>query len=112
MGKMKQTIDNAIRCYKPKSDAMLSALEEYMPDQVSWSKPSGGMFLWAKLPETINTKEIFMTAIEHNVAYVIGRPFHCDNSGQNTMRLNYSFPSVEQIQTGIKQLAETIKKIL
>jgi 2-aminoadipate transaminase len=112
MGKMKQTIDNAIRCYKPKSDAMLKALEDYMPNGVSWSKPSGGMFLWGKLPETIDTKEIFMTAIEHNVAYVIGHPFHCDNSGQNTMRLNYSFPSVEQIQTGIKQLAEVIKKNL
>jgi len=112
MGKMKQTIDNAIRCYKPKSDAMLKALEDYMPNGVSWSKPSGGMFLWVELPETIDTKEIFMTAIEHNVAYVIGNPFHCDNSGKNTMRLNYSFSSVEQIQTGIKQLAEVIKKIL
>ncbi len=112
MGKMKQTIDNAIRCYKPKSDAMLKAFENYMPNGVSWSKPSGVMFLWGKLPETIDTKEIFMTAIEHNVAYVIGHPFHCDNSGQNTMRLNYSFPSVEQIQTGIKQLAEVIKKNL
>ena len=112
MGKMKQTIDNAIRCYRPKSAAMLNALEKYMPDQVSWSKPSGGMFLWVKLPESIDTKEIFMTAIEHNVAYVIGRPFHCDSSGNHTLRLNYSFPSIEQIETGIKQLAETIKKVL
>ncbi len=112
MGKMKQTIENAIRCYKPKSDAMLKALEDYMPSGVSWSKPTGGMFLWVELPETIDTKEIFMTAIEHNVAYVIGNPFHCDNSGKNTMRLNYSFSSIEQIQAGIKQLAEVIKKIL
>lgn len=112
MGKMKQTINNAIRCYQPKSVAMLRALEKYMPDQVSWSKPSGGMFLWVILPEAIDTKEIFMTAIEHNVAYVIGRPFHCDSSGNNTLRLNYSFPSVEQIDAGIKQLAETIRKVL
>jgi 2-aminoadipate transaminase len=111
-GKMKQTINSAIRCYQPKSAAMLRSLETYMPEQVSWSKPSGGMFLWMKLPEAIDTKEIFMTAIEHNVAYVIGRPFHCDSSGNNTMRLNYSFPSVEQIETGIKQLAEAIKKVL
>jgi 2-aminoadipate transaminase len=64
------------------------------------------------LPGRIDSKEIFMTAIEHNVAYVIGRPFHCDNSGGNTMRLNYSFPSVEQIREGIEQLAITIKKVL
>ena len=53
-----------------------------------------------------------MTAIEHNVAYVIGRPFHCDNSGGNTMRLNYSFPSVEEIGKGIAQLAEAINAVL
>jgi 2-aminoadipate transaminase len=111
-GKMKQTIEKAIECYKPKSAAMLSALEKYMPEGISWSKPHGGMFLWVTLPEHIDTKEIFMTAVEHNVAYVIGRPFHCDNSGGNTMRLNYSFPSIEQIEKGIQQLAEAIKKVL
>jgi len=53
-----------------------------------------------------------MTAIEHNVAYVIGRPFHCDHSGGNTLRLNYSFPSEDQIETGIKHLADAIKQVL
>jgi 2-aminoadipate transaminase len=109
-GKMRQTIDRAIECYRPKRKAMLAALEKYMPEKVSWSKPDGGMFLWVSLPERIDTKEIFVKAVEHNVAYVIGRPFHCDGSGSNTMRLNYSFPSVEQIDQGIKQLAETIKQ--
>lgn len=111
-GKMKETIARAIECYRPKRAAMLESLEKFMPEGVSWSNPTGGMFLWVTLPERIDTKEIFMTAIEHNVAYVIGRPFHCDNSGGNTMRLNYSFPSVEQIREGIEQLAKTIKKVL
>jgi 2-aminoadipate transaminase len=70
------------------------------------------MRLWLTLPERIDTKDLFMTAIEHDVAYVIGRPFHCDRSGGNTMRLNYSFPSVEQIATGVKRLSEVIKAIL
>jgi 2-aminoadipate transaminase len=111
-GKMKETIEKAIACYKPKRAAMLDALEKYMPEGAAWSRPSGGMFLWLTLPERIDTKEIFMTAIEHNVAYVIGRPFHCDNSGGNSMRLNYSFPSVEEIEKGIAQLAEAIKAVL
>lgn len=111
-GKMKETIRKAIECYKPKREAMLESLEKYMPEGVTWSNPSGGMFLWLTLPERIDTKEIFMTAIEHNVAYVIGRPFHCDNSGGNTMRLNYSFPSVRQIREGIEQLAKTVKEVL
>jgi len=111
-GKMKETIEKAIRCYKPKCEAMLKAMDKYMPEQVNWSKPTGGMFLWVQLPKEIDTKEIFMTAIEHNVAYVIGRPFHCDNSGANAMRLNYSFPSIVQIERGIEQLAMAIKEVL
>lgn len=111
-GKMKETIEKAIACYKPKSKIMLDALEEHMPEGVSWSKPNGGMFLWVTLPEGADTKEIFMTAIEHNVAYVIGRPFHCDNSGNNTLRLNYSFPDPEQIKDGIKRLADAIREVL
>lgn len=111
-GKMKQTIENAIQCYKPKCTAMLEAMKKYMPPEVKWSKPTGGMFLWVTLPQKIDTKEIFMTAIEHKVAYVMGRPFHCDSSGGNTMRLNFSFPSIEQIEKGIKQLAEAIKAVL
>lgn len=111
-GKMKETINNAIECYRPKRAAMLDSLEKYMPKEVKWSKPSGGMFLWLVLPDNIDTKEIFMKAIEHNVAYVTGRPFHCDNSGGNTLRLNYSFPSIEQIETGIKRLADAIHEVL
>ena len=111
-GKMKHTIEKAIECYKPKCAAMLKAMGKYMPEKVSWSKPTGGMFFWVKLPETIDAKDVFMEAIERNVAYVIGRPFHCDNSGGNTMRLNYSFPSIQQIEQGVKQLAEAIKKVM
>lgn len=111
-GKMKKSIEKAIEVYKPKAEAMLTALEKYMPKQVSWSKPSGGMFLWVILPKNIDTEKIFMKAIENNVAYVIGRPFHCDNSGANTMRLNYSFATHKQIDEGIKRLAEAIKSYL
>ena len=111
-GKMKESIEKAIECYKPKLEAMLVALETHMPDEVRWSRPTGGMFIWLTLPERIDTKEIFMTAIEHNVAYVIGRPFHCDHTGGNTLRLNYSFPSLEQIDEGIKHLAGAITEVL
>lgn len=111
-GKMKETIEKAIECYRPKWETMLKALDKYMPEEVSWSKPTGGMFLWVTLPEHLDSKEIFKAAVERNVAYVIGRPFHCDNSGNNAMRLNYSFPSIDQIEEGIKLLAEAIKQYL
>jgi 2-aminoadipate transaminase len=111
-GKMRESIERSIECYRPKLAALLAALEKFMPDGVTWSRPTGGMFIWLTLPEHIDTRDIFMTAVEHNVAYVIGRPFHCDRSGGNTMRLNYSFPSEEQIEMGIKRLAEAIKEVL
>jgi 2-aminoadipate transaminase len=111
-GKMKQSIDKAIECYRPKLEVMLASLEKHMPEEVAWSIPTGGMFIWLTLPERIDTKEIFTTVIEHNVAYVIGQPFHCDHSGSNTLRLNYSFPSIEKIDTGIERLAAAIREVL
>jgi 2-aminoadipate transaminase len=111
-GRMKQTIEKAISTYRPKLTVMLNALEKHMPAGISWSKPNGGMFLWLRLPEEMDAKEIFHNAIQHKVAYVIGRPFHCTDTGRNTLRLNYSFPSIEQIETGIKNLAAAIKNAL
>lgn len=111
-GHMKRAIAKAIEHYRPKLEAMLAALDKHMPDDVTWSKPTGGMFIWLVLPERIDTKEIFMTAIEHDVAYVIGQPFHCDHEGTNTLRLNYSFPSIDRIETGIERLAQAIKEVL
>lgn len=111
-GKMKATIERAIECYRPKWQTMLKTLEEHMPEGVSWSKPDGGMFLWVTLPEHLDSKDIFMKAIENNVAYVTGRPFFCDGSGGNTLRLNYSFTQPAQIEQGIKALAQVIKESL
>ena len=111
-GEVQKTIEKAIECYKPKLAAMLNAMEKHMPKEVSWSEPRGGMFLWLTLPEKVDTQEILMTAVKHNVVYVAGRMFYCDDGGGNTLRLNYSFPSIEQIEIGIKQLAEAIKEVL
>ena len=111
-GKMKESIKRSIECYKPKLDTMLGALAKHMPEEVKWSVPTGGMFIWLTLPRRIDTKQIFNTVIDHNVSYVIGQPFHCDGSGTNTLRLNYSFPGIEQIETGIERLAAAVKEVL
>jgi 2-aminoadipate transaminase len=83
-----------------------------MPQGVTWSKPTGGVFLWVRLPEFLDAKEIFPIAFQHKVAYVIGRPFHCTGTGANTLRLNYSFPPLDQIEIGIERLARAIKSAL
>lgn len=97
------------RIYKEKRDAMLEALEEYFPKDAEWSKPIGGMFVFAWLPKKINTTDMLMKAMERGVAYVPGAGFYPDLSGTNTMRINFSYPKIEEIQKGIKILGDTIK---
>lgn len=100
--------------YRRKKTAMVQALEKYMPADagISWTNPQGGLFLWLTLPPRIDTAELFPEAAANGVVYVVGSPFHCDGSGQNTMRLNFSYPTETQIDDGIKRLAEVIKNRL
>jgi 2-aminoadipate transaminase len=98
------------KLYGRKRAIMLKALKEFMPKGVRWTKPEGGLFLWVKLPGGMNATTLFKSAIEENVAYVIGEAFHCNGKGQNTMRLNFSFPSEEQIIEGIRRLASVVRK--
>jgi 2-aminoadipate transaminase len=108
-GLFRNHVQGIVDLYRSRKDAMLQALEHYMPEGVTWTKPEGGLFLWVRLPAHMNADELFYEAIKENVAYVIGSAFHCDDSGQNTMRLNFSYPSVEQIDEGIKRLAKVIE---
>lgn len=107
-----ERIDKNIELYSRKRLKMLEALEKYMPkmDGLSWTKPDGGLFLWVTLPVSMSADRMFYEAIKENVAYVIGSAFYCDGGGQNTMRLNFSYPSEEEIDTGIQRLAKAIEK--
>ena len=88
---------------------MLSALTEYMPEGVTWTHPEGGLFLWVNLPEYMDSEKLFYEAVNKQVAYVIGSAFHFDGTGKNHFRLNFSYPTEEQIRQGIKNIAEVIK---
>ncbi|HZK10962.1 MAG TPA: PLP-dependent aminotransferase family protein [Atribacterota bacterium] len=110
LGKLEENIKSNIQIYKKKRDVMLNALERYFPKEATWTKPQGGFFVVATLPEYIDTGEMFKEAIEENVAYVPGAPFFADGKGQNTMRLSFCFPSVEDIDIGIKRLGSLIKR--
>ncbi|AAL64105.1 aminotransferase, class I [Pyrobaculum aerophilum str. IM2] len=96
--------------YKRKRDAMLAALETYMPPGVSWTKPSGGMFIWVTTLQHIDTRELLKIAVtQYKVAFVPGHGFFVDQSVRNAMRLNFTYPSFEQINEGIRRLALAIK---
>lgn len=96
--------------YRKKRDVMLQAMEQYFPKEASWSKPVGGMFVFAWLPQKIDTVKMLTKALNRGVAYVPGSSFYYDYSGRNTMRINFSFPTEEQINNGIRTLGQLVKE--
>jgi len=101
---LKKTID----LYRVRHTLMISCFKKYMPAGVTWTEPQGGLFLFVTLPSNLDTDEIFKKAIEKNVAFVAGSSFYCNNSGHNTMRINFSFSNNEEIETGVQRLSQVI----
>ncbi len=96
--------------YKERRDAMLGALAEFMPKEVHWTHPEGGLFVWATLPSYVDATSMLPRAISKNVAYVPGEGFFANGAGKNHMRLNFSFVEPEKIRRGIESLAEVIRE--
>ena len=112
-GIVDRTIVKAREVYRVKRDVMIDALEKYMVKGTKWVKPVGGLFMLIWLPsKSIDTKKLLPEAIKEGVAYVPGSAFFADGSGQNTIRLNFSYPKPEEIIEGIKILGNLIKRKL
>ena len=112
-GLLDANLVKSIALYKSKRDLLLSLLEEYMPEGVSWTHPEGGLFLFLTLPEGFDTIAFYDKALDAGVAYVAGSFFHVDRSmARNTMRMNFSFMTHQKITEGVKLLAGLIKSEL
>ena len=109
-GYLAQQLPRIIHLYRPKQEAMLKALESYFPASFRWSKPEGGMFIWAEGPKGVDMEELYWKAIEKKVAYVPGKYFYTQpGEGQETMRLNYTMSDEGTIDQAIKTLAEIMQ---
>ena len=108
-GRLDDNLTRSIALYKGKRDLLLSLLEEYMPEGVTWTHPEGGLFLFLTMPEGFDAVKFYDVALDAGVAYVAGEFFHPDRSGKNTMRLNFSFMSPERITEGIRLLADLLR---
>lgn len=95
--------------YRNKRDVMIKALEDHCPEGITWTHPQGGLFLWVTLPEHMSATELFPKAVDLKVAFVPGQPFFPHGEGDNTLRLNFSFSPVDEIEEGIKRLAKLFK---
>jgi 2-aminoadipate transaminase len=98
--------------YHRRRDVMLNTMEQTFPEEVSWTRPQGGLFLWATLPESIDSADLLKDAIQQKVAFVPGQSFHPRGDGRNTMRLNFSNAQDEMIEEGMRRLAKAIKQRL
>ncbi len=96
--------------YRERRDAMLDALAEFMPREVHWTHPEGGLFVWVTLPSYLDATAMLPRAIARNVAYVPGEGFYAGGAGKNHMRLNFSFVEPEKISRGVEILSEVIRE--
>ena len=105
-------VEAAKALYKGRRDALLAALAREMPAGVEWTKPEGGLFVWVTLPAHIDGAELLARAIaEERVAFVPGAAFYATETRKNTLRLNFSSPTIPQIETGIARLAALIRRM-
>lgn len=104
-------IKNIINAYKEKRNAMLDALIKYAPNDIKWNVPEGGFYVWCELPDTINHRSLWVKSIDAGVAYVPGDTFFSGKQGQNYIRLSFSTPLVEEIDSGIQRLMQVIREV-
>ncbi|MCP4541261.1 MAG: PLP-dependent aminotransferase family protein [Chloroflexi bacterium] len=112
-GLIKPHVKRLREIYKERRDTMLDALVEFWPEGCSWTRPQGGLFLWAKVPESIDTQEFFADAVKQKVAYVPGVHFYPNqDGGHNAMRLNFSYAPPDAIVEGIRRLGVALRRRL
>jgi 2-aminoadipate transaminase len=99
--------------YRQRRDAMLDAMERHFPPEVQWTRPLGGLFLWARMPECVDSQELLDVALEEKVAFVPGHAFYPGGGdGHCCMRLNFSYSPPDVIEEGIARLGRAIKRKL
>lgn len=96
--------------YRNHRDAMLEVLDEMAPAGTTYTRPEGGFFLWVHLPGDLSSQKLFDLCLEKKVVFVPGTPFYVDGGHENTLRLNFSMPTAEQIHTGTRRLCEAISE--
>jgi len=98
--------------YKLRRDKVLEAVKKYFPEGVRYVKPRGGFYLWIELPEGVNAADVLDYAVSHGVVFVLGRSFSPDESLTSAFRIAYSNVDVDQIEPGIRVIAEGIEQAM
>ena len=107
-GRWREYVANLVDLYRGRRDVMLEALAEHFPPQATWTAPEGGLFIWAILPDYIDTSDLLARALRENVAFVPGEAAYVDGRGASAMRLNFSGVKEDEIREGVQRIGTVI----
>jgi 2-aminoadipate transaminase len=107
-GHWREYIESLVDIYRDRRDTMLESLREHFPAQATWTEPEGGLFIWATLPEYIDTSDLLAKALREDVAFVPGQAAYVDGRGRNSMRLNFSGVDAAEIREGVRRIGKVI----
>jgi 2-aminoadipate transaminase len=105
-------VDSLTQIYRDRRDTMLDALAEHFPPQAEWTRPGGGLFIWATLPDFIDTTDLLARCLRDNVAFVPGEQAYMDGRGRNSMRLNFSISDAETIREGVRRIGAVVEELV
>ncbi len=110
-GRWRRYVSEVSMLYRDRRDAMLDALAEYFPAEAEWTRPAGGLFIWATLPDFIDTGDLLAKALrEEQVAFVPGAAAYLDGRGRSSMRLNFSAVGADAIREGVKRIGKVVRE--
>jgi len=98
--------------YKRRKDTMAAAIRKYFPEEITWSEPRGGFYIWLKLPANLDVMSVLKTSIEKGVVFVIGKTFDPEGKDNSHFRLSYSHTPEDKIEKGIQILGGALKNTL
>ena len=108
----REYVDDLIGIYRARRDAMIGAMAEYFPHGAAWTRPEGGLFVWATMPEVLSTEDLLAKALSKGVAFVPGTAAYVDGRGGSSMRLNFSGVREDRIIEGIRRIGEAASEQL
>ena len=107
----RQYVAELCSLYRERRDAMLDALAEFFPAEAEWTRPGGGLFVWATLPDFIDTQDLLAKALrEEQVAFVPGEAAYVDGRGGGSMRLNFSNVDADSIREGVRRIGKVVRE--
>jgi 2-aminoadipate transaminase len=109
-GRWQEYVRSLAEIYRRRRDTMLDALAEHLPPEAEWTHPAGGLFVWATLPDYIDTTDLLARALQENVAFVPGRAAFLDGRGGSSMRLNFSGVAEDDIREGVRRIGKVVRE--